>query len=291
MMQLSQVRYFVESARQLNFTRAAAICGVSQPALSRGIRALEREFGGPLLYRTPSVAVTDLGRRVLPFLQQIEEASELAMRQARSLSAGALVPVSMGIDSSVGVGLLANMLRDLHSKYSGLSLRLETGAAELLLPRLMDGTLDLLIRGHHGGEDASPIHRITLQSEECVVLHPPGHRFAGTEPLDAHALLAATDRLCFCQTAEQLLSALGPIVPPRHHASGAEQFAELIDTGCGWGLVPAGHKLTEGRQTRRIGGQGISRVVELVYVAGRIHTTGVAALIRLARTQEVRKAA
>lgn len=291
MMQLAQVKYFVESARVLNFTRAAANCGVSQPALSRGIRALEREFGGALLHRVPNVAITDLGRRVLPFLQQIEQASAQALCQARSLASGDLVPVALGIDGSVSTQTIATMLRDLQAKYEGLSLRLESGTSAMLMPALMDGRLDLIIRATQGGEETAHVHRVLLTREAYVVVHPERHRFAGTTPLALHQLLEAPDRLCFCPTAEALLAQAGRLAPPRHVASGAEHFAQLIDGACGWGLVPAGHSLTTGRATRALAEPAPARLVELVYAAGRPHTPGVAALIRLARAQEARQAA
>jgi len=56
---------FLAVARERNFTRAAAQLGVSQPALSRTIRALEARLGVRLLTRsTRSVAPTEAGERL-----------------------------------------------------------------------------------------------------------------------------------------------------------------------------------------------------------------------------------
>ena len=42
-MEMHQVRYFLAVARELNFTRAADECNVSQPSLTRAIQKLEEE--------------------------------------------------------------------------------------------------------------------------------------------------------------------------------------------------------------------------------------------------------
>src|SRR5512145_1605520 len=50
-MDVHALRYFVEVARQQNFTRASEALHVTQPAISKMVRALEEELGTPLLLR------------------------------------------------------------------------------------------------------------------------------------------------------------------------------------------------------------------------------------------------
>ena len=50
-MEMHQVRYYLAVANELNFSRAAEKCNVSQPSLSRAIQLLEAEFGGQLFRR------------------------------------------------------------------------------------------------------------------------------------------------------------------------------------------------------------------------------------------------
>ena len=71
-MEIAQVRYFLALCEERNFTRAARRCGVAQPSLTRAIKTLETELGGPLFQRRPEGAVlTKFGSRVVPHFEAI----------------------------------------------------------------------------------------------------------------------------------------------------------------------------------------------------------------------------
>ena len=84
-MELYQLQYFIEVARNRNFTRAAKHCGISQPSLTNAINALERHFGGALFRRKPQVALTALGRAIWPYLKQITQSADEAREAARAV--------------------------------------------------------------------------------------------------------------------------------------------------------------------------------------------------------------
>jgi DNA-binding transcriptional LysR family regulator len=84
-MQMQQVDYFLRLCEELNFTRAARRCGISQPSLTTAIGTLERELGGALFYRKPAIALTGLGRMVRPCLDEIARNADRAREVARTL--------------------------------------------------------------------------------------------------------------------------------------------------------------------------------------------------------------
>ena len=49
-MEMAQIRYVLAAAKQLNFTKAAADCNVTQPALTKGVKNLEEELGSPVFH-------------------------------------------------------------------------------------------------------------------------------------------------------------------------------------------------------------------------------------------------
>ena len=71
-MEMHQVRYFLAAVSELNFTKAAEKCNVSQPSLTRAIKQLEGELGGDLFRRErPQAQLTELGERMLPLLRAV----------------------------------------------------------------------------------------------------------------------------------------------------------------------------------------------------------------------------
>jgi Bacterial regulatory helix-turn-helix protein, lysR family len=83
-MVLAQIRYFLALYDELNFTRAAKRCGVSQPSLTNGIRNLECQLGGKLFDRSRSSQSqpTDLARALRPHLRRMNDSA----RQAKAIA-------------------------------------------------------------------------------------------------------------------------------------------------------------------------------------------------------------
>jgi DNA-binding transcriptional LysR family regulator len=77
------LRYFVTVAEELHFTRAAERLFVSQPALSKQVRMLERQLGAPLFERDrQGVRLTQVGAALLPHARQVLASSAGTTRTA-----------------------------------------------------------------------------------------------------------------------------------------------------------------------------------------------------------------
>lgn len=85
----AQIRYFLTLYDELNFTRAAKRCGVSQPSLTNGIKDLESRFGGKLFYRISSsqsqTRPTELAVALKPHFKRMIDSARQAQRIADQL--------------------------------------------------------------------------------------------------------------------------------------------------------------------------------------------------------------
>ncbi|MFJ1876287.1 LysR family transcriptional regulator [Streptomyces chartreusis] len=106
------LRYFVAVAEELHFTRAAERLYVSQPALSKQVRALERHLGVELFRRDPQgVTLTEAGAALLPHARRVLDAwseGSAALQAARVAARSTLV---VGMSTSPGRGGLLPAIR------------------------------------------------------------------------------------------------------------------------------------------------------------------------------------
>ncbi len=109
-MELLQLRYFYEVAKNLHVTRTAELLHVAQPALSQGIRRLEKEFGVKLLCKNGrNIALTEYGeylkRRLAPLLKEIyeipEQLQELANVRKKTLRVNVLAASTVVTDALI----------------------------------------------------------------------------------------------------------------------------------------------------------------------------------------------
>src|SRR5882724_5605199 len=174
-MEMHQVRYFLALGELLNFTRAAERCNVSQPALTRAIQTLEEELGGPLFHRERhNTHMTELGRMMLPYLQDVLDQSRKAKERARAFaSLGA--PLALGVMCTIGPSKLLGLFEGYRSANPRVEVQLHDATAAELIARLDEGALDVAIFGLPEPIDAR-FHAIPLFVERYVVgmtaLHP-----------------------------------------------------------------------------------------------------------------------
>lgn len=175
---LRQLRFLVALADELNFSRAAEVCHVTQPTLSAGLKELEVSLGVALAERTKrSVILTGIGRRIADqartVLAEVSDIEDIAARASGVLSG----KVTLGTIPTIGPFLIPKALPVIRERFPDLQLYLREELTETLVDGLVSGRLDAILV-------ALPFE---IGDLEAVNLFEDGYQLA--TPLDHPAIL------------------------------------------------------------------------------------------------------
>lgn len=179
------LRYFVAVAEELHFTRAAERLYVSQPALSKQVRALERQLGVELFRRDPQgVTLTAAGTALLPHARRVLDAwseGSAALEAARAAARGTLV---VGMSTSPGRGGLLPAIRSrFTATHPDIVLRLRQVSWEDPTAGLADGDADIAFVWLPL-PDAGRYGWTVVAEEPRLVALPQTHRLASRAEID-----------------------------------------------------------------------------------------------------------
>lgn len=286
-MEINQIRFFLALADTLNFTRAAEICDVSQPALSRGVKKLEDELGGQLVRRERGrTHLTELGERVRPRFAQAISLAELAMLEANDMSRMADAKLRLGVMCTIGPSRLIALIEHLTAKKPDMKLELFDGSSSNIVERLLDGEFDVALSAAPVFPDAAQAH--PLYQERYVVAFPAGHRFEqmSVVPMPELAGERYLERIN-CDYSEHA-AALGDdsdaAVQVLYQSEHEDWIQAMIVAGLGCSCMPEFTPLYPELQTRRLVEPDVSRTISVITKRGRKHAPNVELFVRLCRT-------
>jgi len=176
--ELWQLRYFVAVAEQLHFGRAAAALHISQPPLSRAIRALEERLGVVLFARSRRrVELTPEGARLLDETRRLLGQLERTVQEVRGLARGEEGRLRIGFVSLADFGVLPGLLKAFKSSRPGIALALREMLSPEQATALAAGELDFgfLLPPVSGAGD---LEHLVVQRERFVAALPARHRLA-----------------------------------------------------------------------------------------------------------------
>lgn len=286
-MEMFQIRYVLTAARTLNFTRAAAECNVSQPALTKAVKALEVELGSPVFHREGRrIILSEFGRAILPNLQHIRDEADATRTLADNFRLLNQVPVRLGVLSTVGHVRLSRFLARFQTDFEGVEVAVgEAGLAELRR-QLADGEIDLAVLNPLDGMDEE-FRTTDLYQERYVVILPPQHRLAGLNAVALSDLSgeAYVDRLscemremvmATCQAAEVELYA-------RFRSEREDWIQAMVLARIGFAFMPEYSVTLPELIQRPLIDPVVTRTIALACMPGRPHSPATAAMVRAAQ--------
>lgn len=179
--------YFVAVAEELHFGRAAERLFVSQPALSKQIRMLERQLGAPLFERDRrSVALTPVGEALLPHARKVLSDWEIGKRAMDEAKAAQTATLSVGMSTSPGRGLLPAIRSRFIARFPHAQIKLRQVGWTDPSVGLADGSTDIAFLWL---PTPGPYDWVVVAREPRCIALPATHRFADRELIDFADLL------------------------------------------------------------------------------------------------------
>lgn len=251
-MNLNHLYIFYQVARQGHFTRAAGRLFISQPAVSKQVKELERELGLPLFEANThkQVKLTAVGQTVFEYAGRIfglVEEVEQVVDDLKGLRQGRL---AVGATTTVGMYILPEVLGRYKTRYPGLEFFLDIANNEQIQQKVVAGRLELgLVEGFVEGPELAAL---TWQTDDIALIAAPLHPLASRTRQGEPVTLAEASRYdLFVREAgsgtrevtERALEDHGLKWRPAMELGSTEAIKKMVAAGLGLAFVSC-HTLT-----------------------------------------------
>ena len=248
-MNLRHLRYFVAVADAGSVSRAAQRLNITQPALSRQIQDLEREFACRLFDRIGRrIILTRDGQEILERKRRLLADAEALGERARALAGGEAGVLRIGAVPQFIEAVLPEVLTRYSLTYPGIDLELVADGGGLLLRRLQQGELHLAVGlWRTGGLQNRP-----LFPARVLALMQRGHWLAGRNALavtdlSGSALLLLKPDFQTREMFDEACQAAQFEPSVRLESRSSQPLVALAAAGHGVAIVPSGVRFDAAR--------------------------------------------
>ncbi|WP_046213000.1 LysR family transcriptional regulator [Paenibacillus wulumuqiensis] len=279
-----------------SFTRAAHKLDYAQSSITAQIQALEQELNTPLFDRiNKKILLTDAGRRLLPYAQEIARMHDMARDVVRSSDepGGTL---NIGAPESLAASRLPDIIREFRNRYPNVRMILRPGNCTELKEQVRRGELDIVFT-LLPEEDDRDLHMETLVEERMTLIAPMDHPLVlQPQVLPEHLRLETilhTETGCLYRNLfEQHLNRHGIFTDPSLEFWSIEAIKQCVMAGLGLSFLPTmtvRRELEEGKLAALAWNDDNQRVcTQMVYHLKKWQSPSFTAFVELARTHAVR---
>lgn len=187
-MNINLFRTFTRVVETQNLSRTADEFGLSQPAITKQIQALEDLYGVLLLERSGRrLKTTEAGEILYNCAREIVRAvdkTEKEMASLADINKGSLV---LGASNIPGEYILPRLIKDFKDSYPHISIAMDIADTEKILGKVVEREIDIGIVG--GWVSNRKIEGFKWLEDELVALVPKGHRLAGADSISLQDLV------------------------------------------------------------------------------------------------------
>ncbi len=188
-MNLAWLQTFNAIVEEGSLTKAAKALHLTQPAVSKQLRALEAYYGTPLFYRTTrELKLTEAGEIVYRYSQKALELIVKSKNEVQVTVGSIRGELTIGASTIPGEYILPRLLGRFQQHYPGIKVKLEISDSRAIAQKVSEGRLELGITGVL--IKSRNLRYEPFFQDELVVVVPRGHRFAGREFITIEELLS-----------------------------------------------------------------------------------------------------
>jgi LysR family transcriptional regulator, transcriptional activator of the cysJI operon len=286
-MDTRQLAAFCAVVERRSFSQAAERLGVTQPAVSLQVRALEKRLGTQLLDRSGRrVEPTEAGKRLYRGAQRLLALEDQILAEVAGEAEGELRgELHIGASTGPAAVVVPLLLGEFQREHPAVRVALTVADTQAVVERVGARELELGIVGaarRHRGVVYEP-----LFEDEVILAVPPGHPFAGrTVPLDelrGESLIVMQEGAGVRQIVEDELRALGV----RLELGLQESVRSAVQAGYGVTFISrtaVEPELAAGTlAAARVEGLDARREISLARASGRTPTRAADEFVRFAR--------
>jgi DNA-binding transcriptional LysR family regulator len=243
---LEKFEFLIALARERHFRRAAEQCGVTQPTLSAGIRALEESLGAALVNRgSRFVGLTPEGERVLEWARRITGDARALRQEVEALKRGVAGVIRLAcIPTALPVA--ARLCSAVAERHPGVSFSIQSASSTTIVNQLEDFRIDGGI-SYLDGEPAPHLAATPLYAEAYRLVTARADLFPGRDSV-AWAELSGVPLCLFTpdmqnrrivdETLARQAPAPDPAAPPSTETNSSLVMAALVSSGRWSSIMP-----------------------------------------------------
>ena len=189
-MTLQQLRYFIEMANTLHYTKAAEQLNISQPSLSYAISQLSITLGVPLFMKEGmQISLTEYGKAFLPYAESalnILSQGEMQLDKMHNPSTG---NISLGYIYTVSFDSIPQLIEEFYN-YMGnrnINFSFQVNMTNLLIKKLLEGKLDVVMAPYNEAAN-EPIKAIPIFEQELFLIVYNGHSLSNRTSITVEEL-------------------------------------------------------------------------------------------------------
>lgn len=237
------LKIFLHLSESLHFGKTSSSCHITPSGLSRLIKRLEEEVGEPLFFRdNRSVSLTPAGRHFQRYALETLNRWEDLRRTLSSESESIRGEVSLYGSVTACYSVLPEVLEQFGRHYPDVRINLKTGAADLAIKEVINGTTQLGVAANPENLPANILFKEILTTPLVFII--PGfdthfsHIFSRSAPDFSSAPLILSKEGLARKRVDQWFRDKGFGQNINAQVSGNEAILAMVGLGLGFGVVP-----------------------------------------------------